>query len=58
MGVYMCEHVSVGVSEPATGDQCGGGAGLKSNGGCWGEPIANICWLAVGGEMDCSGTVS
>lgn len=23
-----------------------------------GEPIANICWLAGGGEMDCSGTLS
>lgn len=36
----------------------GGGWGVRGNGGCWGEPIANICWLAGGGEMDCSGTVS
>lgn len=34
------------------------GGELRGNGGCWGEPIANICWLAGGGEMDCSGTVS
>lgn len=31
---------------------------MRGDEGCWGEPIANICWLAGGGEMDCSGTVS
>lgn len=35
-----------------------GERGVRGNGGCWGEPIANICWLAGSGEMDCSGTVS
>lgn len=29
-----------------------------SSRGCQGEPIANICWLAASGEMDCSGTLS
>lgn len=28
------------------------------NRGCRREPIANICWLAGSGEMDCSGTAS
>lgn len=39
----------------------GGGwmrGGLRGKTGCWGEPIANICWLAGSGEMDCSGTDS
>lgn len=44
-----------GGSEAATGDRGGGGFSSR---GCQGEPIANICWLAASGEMDCSGTLS
>lgn len=40
------------------GTGLGRGGGFERQWGCWGEPIANICWLAGGGEMDCSGTVS
>lgn len=34
------------------------GGGQPGSWGVGGEPIANICWLAGSGEMDCSGTLS
>lgn len=52
----MCVCVWGGALNRQLGTSEGGG--LRGDGGCWGEPIANICWLAGGGEMDCSGTVS
>lgn len=50
----MCVGVGGGVVLKL---QLGRGGGFSSR-GCQGEPIANICWLAASGEMDCSGTLS